>query len=379
MILHCMDSQIMYCAAHIETICANSRSPKLRDWKMNRILKKMVLLSVYGLMRTTEKSKDGLLVLTYHRISEKPVLDDALQVSVDTFEKQVVFLKNKYNIISGRDLIDFAQNHKELPPKSCLITFDDGWSDNYYLAFPILKRYHLPAVIFLSTNFIGTDKVFWHERLIEWINNIDQKEIKIDKSSACSLYIVRRITNILQIPKDLRRPYIDELIEHLKQYRIEEIESIFEDIGLVHSSDKHTMPVMLTWEQVREMSAHGIDFGSHGKSHNILTQITDEEIAEELMESRDAISRSIGREVYMISYPNGNYNSNILKITEAAKYIVGFTCKPGINEIPGNWLMMKRRHVREDVTLGFHGEFSELFFRIELSEAREHLAEWKII
>jgi len=344
---------------------------------MNRIIKKIVLPPLYILMRAFAIAESGLLVVTYHRICDKPDLDDTLKVSQITFEKQIEYLQNKYNIISGEELEVIAQGKKVLRPNSCMITFDDGWSDNYHLAFPILKKYHVPAIIFLSADFIGTHKIFWHERLAEWLMRADITDFHSDNNSELKPYVANSIAGILAKPTKYRRPYVDELVESLKQYRNDKIENMFEDIGLTENGIGHTLPAMLSWEQVREMSAHGIEFGSHGSSHNILTLLSEAEVEKELITSAEIIERNIGKKPRMIAYPNGNYNNEILKIAEASGYIFGFTCNHGINTISGKCLTIKRRHIGEDVTLGFNHQFSQLFFEIELSGARDYLIKWK--
>jgi len=106
-----------------------------------------------------------LIVLTYHRVTNE-LPDKYIKVSVDNFRKQMEFLKrHSYKSISLEEAYAFIKNGKEIPKKSILITFDDGWKDNYLNAYPILEEYGFKFAVFLTVDKIGKDKQFlnWDE------------------------------------------------------------------------------------------------------------------------------------------------------------------------------------------------------------------------
>ena len=96
-------------------------------------------------------NKDKIRVLMYHSINGSDSIPDYLKVSEKNFEKQMKFLKENYNVISYKD---FDQRFRtgEIEPNTVLITFDDGYKDNCTYAYPILKRFNLPAIMFLTSN-----------------------------------------------------------------------------------------------------------------------------------------------------------------------------------------------------------------------------------
>lgn len=107
-------------------------------------------------------------VLMYHSVN--PRSDYALRkliVSPQSFERQMRFLKeNNYNVVTLEELGELLGKKKKLPPKTVAITFDDGYRDNYTYAFPVLKKYNLPATIFVIINEIGRpqgDRLGWEE------------------------------------------------------------------------------------------------------------------------------------------------------------------------------------------------------------------------
>lgn len=94
-------------------------------------------------------------ILMYHSVNHNEVF---FTVSPDNFKKQIDYLnKKKYNVVSLVSLADYLAK-KDIPAKTIVLTFDDGYKDNYFNVFPLLKKYKFPATIFLSTGFIGKEK-----------------------------------------------------------------------------------------------------------------------------------------------------------------------------------------------------------------------------
>ncbi|MBP2633519.1 MAG: polysaccharide deacetylase [Firmicutes bacterium] len=95
----------------------------------------------------------GIPVLNYHQINNKD--HNTLTLSSTEFEAQINYLYQEgYTGISPDQLADYLQSGKNLPPKPILITLDDGYKDNYQVAYPILQKYHFTATIFVITDFV---------------------------------------------------------------------------------------------------------------------------------------------------------------------------------------------------------------------------------
>ncbi|MBR5914524.1 MAG: polysaccharide deacetylase family protein [Selenomonadaceae bacterium] len=110
-----------------------------------------------------------ILVLNYHQIKDTP---SYLSVHVDDFDAQMNYLvENGYIAITPDALLSALEGELELPPKPVLITFDDGYIDNYENAFPILQKYGLRATIFVIAAFVGKEGYMDWEHLIEMEEN----------------------------------------------------------------------------------------------------------------------------------------------------------------------------------------------------------------
>jgi peptidoglycan/xylan/chitin deacetylase (PgdA/CDA1 family) len=99
-------------------------------------------------------SSSGIPVLNYHQINNEA--HNALTLSDSEFEAQMAYLeKSGYTAISPDQLVDYLQHGAPLPDKPVLITFDDGYQDNYRVAYPIMQKHHMTGTIFLITDFVG--------------------------------------------------------------------------------------------------------------------------------------------------------------------------------------------------------------------------------
>lgn len=106
-------------------------------------------------------------ILMYHSVSPDARPQNRLAVTVEAFERQMRFLKERhYNVLPLETLGDLIKEGKKIPPKTLAITFDDGYKDNYLHAFAVLKRYGLPATIFIIVNEVDrpqNDRLSWQE------------------------------------------------------------------------------------------------------------------------------------------------------------------------------------------------------------------------
>ncbi len=117
--------------------------------------------------RLLRQGKTIVSVLYYHRVTD--ICHDGMTTGRSLFENQIRFLKKHYRIISAGDLLDIVEgrNHDFIGKKCCLITFDDGYRDNFTNGLPILVRYGCPGLFFISTGMIGNDRQFPHDQTVQ--------------------------------------------------------------------------------------------------------------------------------------------------------------------------------------------------------------------
>jgi len=278
--------------------------------------------------------KNRAYILMYHRIIDDEKSKNfhslkSLFVAKREFELQIKYLFKKYSIISLDTLLSSLQGKTRLPRISFAITFDDGYKDNYLNAYPILKKYNMPATIFLITDYIGTNKVFWWDKVVFILKNSNLNELvaKLD----WDLYpfeIVRQFNYLIQATEKRKDKLIEGIVENFQKFDEIKREEIIED--LINKSDISLALIqksnqILSWEEINEMKDDLITFGSHTKSHPLLTQLEDNKLKEEIYNPKLEIEKKINKKIFFFAYPFGKSNQTIKKMLKNAGYMAAFS------------------------------------------------------
>ncbi len=293
-----------------------------------RILKAGFDANVWGIFHTM--SKNRLTVLNYHRINDPQDPDFCdfvpnVSATPALFASQMDYLLQRgFNFVSEGEILSWLETGEPLPPYAVLVTFDDGYEDNFKYAYPILRERKIPATIFLSTNHIGSVKPFYWDLIAYCLCRSPLTEINLpqlgfrqwdDKASLINVSD-EWVKQIKQLPEDQKLEVI-KMVPDLLEVSINEADFV----------DKH-----LSWDQVREMSNGGISFGGHTKSHPILTRVNFNQAAVELSESKNKIEQEIGLPVVSMAYPNGgqgDFSSKIIGLVKEAGYKMAFSLITG--------------------------------------------------
>ncbi|MGH9584120.1 MAG: polysaccharide deacetylase family protein, partial [Bryobacteraceae bacterium] len=110
----------------------------------------------------------GLIVFNYHRIGDPrstPYDADVFSATAEAFDGQIAFLKKHLPLIGLEEAVEIAGGKRTLGSTCGLITFDDGYLDNYDLAFPILQSHGVPGIFFLVTSYVGSAYVPWWDEI----------------------------------------------------------------------------------------------------------------------------------------------------------------------------------------------------------------------
>ena len=278
----------------------------------------------------TWAERNAVVILTYHRVTDKwdETLDysqPGMVVTASTFERQVAILKEHFEVVTlGALLADGASAGRPARPR-CVITFDDGWRDNYDLAFPILRRHGLPATVFLATDFIGTDRAFWHTKLIYLFTRTElSRSLGGEITFRAYPGPVRQELRRLAKRERLGARDLDPLIETVKALCDEEV--IEELVHTLSEAVRLRRPLFpdrkffLDWDQVRAMATAGFEIGSHSCSHRILTRLPADTANEELVRSKVEIERRVGGKVEHFAFPNEAASEALVTAAASAEY-----------------------------------------------------------
>jgi O-antigen/teichoic acid export membrane protein/peptidoglycan/xylan/chitin deacetylase (PgdA/CDA1 family) len=241
----------------------------------------------------------GVLVLTYHRIGSPDggVHDPALwSTTQEQFDAQLRFLARHVDVVSGDELPDVLAQRRG---RHVALTFDDGYRDNYELAYPVLRSHGLPATFFLPTGFLDRPHVAWWDE-ISWIVRSSPREA-IDADGWLPAPV--------RLGAGDRGPAARALVERywsLPAARAEAyVDWLARACGTGRADPAAAASTWMTWEMVREMRAGGMAFGAHSVDHPVLARCTGAAQAREIGGSVARVRDQLGEPVSLFAYPVG--------------------------------------------------------------------------
>lgn len=288
----------------------------------------------YQLWRPT-----GLTVAAYHRVSDParsngldPELIDA---TPQEFEAQVGYLKENFRIVTIDEVLRAHRERRPLSPDSVLITFDDGYRDNYEVAFPILKRMGVPAAFFVTTGYLTDRRLFWWERVNNFVRSATVQQLRIEYPAPEVIDLSTPKAKV-RAKARLNRIIKDSFGLDLERF----LAGVVKAGGIPWTEDEsrhHGDRALMTWDDVRTMRAAGMGIGSHTAGHRVLETLPPAELAKELRSSRETLEEQLGEPVTTIAYPVGRSIAKFPAVRKAlaeAGYELGFTSRPGVNRLP---------------------------------------------
>ena len=247
------------------------------------------------------------VILCAHRVvsEEDPFFPG---IRHERFAAEVAYLARHHLVLPLDEIIEATLNGRPLPRGAVAITFDDGFADNFHLAYPILQRYGAPATIFLVCESVETGRVPWPERVAYLLQRAQRTRLKIGLPEPRVLSLcgqaekLEALATLLTLLKacetEIRRRAVEELEADL---------SVGPDQGM-----------MLTWEQCRRMAELGISFGAHTLTHPILPRTEAVEMKQEIADSKASIEAQVGCRVRYFAYPNDDFCRSAVEAVEAA-------------------------------------------------------------
>jgi peptidoglycan/xylan/chitin deacetylase (PgdA/CDA1 family) len=274
--------------------------------------------------------RDSLLVLNYHRIGDpdKDFFDPGVfSASGEDLDEQISHLKRSASLVTLAEALEIVGGVKETARRCrVLITFDDGYRDNYDIAYPILRSHGVQGVFFLATSMVGSCAVPWWDR-IAWLMKTAQRrrftlhypaELQVDTDRNGMHESLQAVLKLYKKRENLDAArFMRELVEEAKGEEVPETERRF-----------------LSWDEAREMSRGGMAIGSHTESHAVLGQLTRQQQFEELSGSRAILKEELGVEVEVLAYPVGHrdsFSEETKRIAREAGYRGAFSHYGGTN------------------------------------------------
>lgn len=243
-------------------------------------------------------SKYPAIIFFYHRFTDSNSNELPPKLNVKTFEKQLEHLKKWYHIVSLDDLVDQLKRGKHFSRPHAVITIDDGFKDNYDFIFPILKQLDIPATIFLTTGFIGTNRAPWIEEIAYRLQGYSNEIFRFEQLFPGEVFKVSNTQRKTELWETIYQKmlYLDHDVKaHLFAKLLDKLDG----------TDTCYGRLMLDWDEVNEMSKNQIAFGAHTVTHPTLSRMFPDEAMLEISESKQIIEEKLGTSVRHFAIPNG--------------------------------------------------------------------------
>jgi peptidoglycan/xylan/chitin deacetylase (PgdA/CDA1 family) len=307
--------------------------------------------------------RPSLLVLNYHRVGDKhhtPYDSGLFSCTTAAFDWQVRWLKRRFPILTLDAALEIVHGRAVPERTSILLTFDDGYRDNFVEAFPVLARHNASATFFLPTAFVGTGRLPWWDEAA-WM-------IKRSTSPSIELTYPQPATFRLDVPD--RAPVIMDVLNLFKRAAVADTTRFLDELSSACASPRpgdEAERCFLDWDEARAMQRGGMYFGSHTHNHEILSRLPYQQQLAELSTSRSLLESELDREIDTLAYPHGkthSFSPDTFQALRDTGYHTAFSFYSGINT-------MGRIQPFDVLRAGVDGESKALFrLRSNLYAAR---------
>jgi peptidoglycan/xylan/chitin deacetylase (PgdA/CDA1 family) len=330
----------------------------------------------------------GPVVLTYHGVLPAgyeivdPFLDGNL-LRAELFRQQMRFIREQLNVISPREFLLWCERGHELPPRSVLLTCDDGLRSSLFEMVPILQEFDLECLFFVTgASLSPTPTMLWHEELYLMF---------LTAPEGFTLELLEIGLNAV-VSQHEKRTWWWEIVTKLSQYDLHRRRTLLARIrmqlGLSEQWDAvyRDDPIfsqrflMLNLAELHQLCEAGMGIGAHTLSHPMLSQSSPDVAWSEISESKRNLEQALEQEMWALAYPFGDSSSVTSREMEMAKR-AGF--KAAFLNAGGGFgtqtpkFVLPRLHISGDMSLpefeahvsGLHRSLQELFRAASLNTA----------
>lgn len=284
--------------------------------------------------------KKSLTIVTYHAVIDKPLpLNDWCFIEKSNFYEQMLYLKEKFNIINLSKAVELLKSSEIYEP-TAVVTFDDGFQNNFDTAFPILLELGVPATIFLNTKFIDTDDAIWFCRINRAFEETKKNMLYWN---GCEYKLKSQKDKIIasaSIQASLKKFSHSRLLNEVRKIIL--CLGGDPDQGVAKNSPYR----MLCSSAIDKMKKSGlIDFGAHTHSHAILAGLPRIDKKLEINNSIMDVEKLTNETCKAFAYPNGgidDFDDETIKCLESCGIKLALTMIPGPNSTNTNLFQLKR-------------------------------------
>ncbi len=310
-----------------------------------------------GMRRGLKALGNQAVVLAYHRVLPRGAdtcSHPGIVVTPATFERHMRLLRRDFRILSLQEFEAHVVTRTPFEPGSCLVTFDDGWIDFFTAAWPILRRFDVPAVVYLPTKLIGSNGTFWQEHLSRLLCEA-AAVFRHERSFGPPLMDALRASHLDPLCDAVTTGDRFTILDGVRGQKlnlaadpwsaITRLSNLLGPRALTEHGDR-----FMSWDQIRELAGAGVAFGVHGHTHRILSTLSAREVSDELTTARSILERELGTRVTSMSYPNGGWTEEVATLVRTLGFTIGFSMDRGPTRVDAPAWSMSRVNIHEAVT-----------------------------
>jgi len=287
-------------------------------------------------------NRNNNIILLFHGTSkENKGIRFESQLDKAVFEEIIKSIKSQYNVVPLKKIVCPIKNRNRFGKYSLVLTFDDGYYNNYEVAYPLLKKYNLPATFFIPTGFISKKKILWNDMIRLGLRNMKSNQIVLKFNNKT---IVLKIGNKYKRKESMR--YIVNFLKYLApEERDRLLKLVYFQLNYMPEPDDLADYKFLSWKDIGNMDSQLISISCHTVNHIILTTITPDEAEKEIKGSKDIIEKNLNIKCELFAYPNGSKNdfsNNTKAILKKKGFKGAVTTIRGVNKFNTDIFELKR-------------------------------------
>jgi peptidoglycan/xylan/chitin deacetylase (PgdA/CDA1 family) len=294
--------------------------------------------AIVDALERVEGDGDVFSVLLYHRIGYPQCRSDLdpslISATPEAFEAQIAYLASRRKVLSLDDLLDVRRGRTRLPPRSVAVTFDDGYRDFAAYAWPTLRRYDVPAILFVPTDYPDRpEHAFWWDRLHAAIFASSHRSLRLPATTLP----LRDDSERLEAFRTLRRE-VQQLEQRRGMSLVDAVEAAL-DAPPPHGC-------VLGWDELRRLAREGLAIAPHTRTHALLDRLEPRAAEDEILGSARDLERELGEAAPAFAYPYGSHSDAVVACVSRAGFELAFTTRRGRNDLRhDDWLRLRRVNI----------------------------------
>lgn len=279
-------------------------------------------------------------ILMYHGVLREALpISDPCFITADSFRKQVEYLREHFNIVSLSSALELLKRDAVEKP-TVVLTFDDGYQNNFDVAFPVLKQFAAPAIIFLTTGLVNSSGSVWFCSVVRALSSTRKQSVQWEGEQLELADPVQRAAASLKLQASIKQhppAEVGSIVQRLCEQLDVDTQAEFEPGSPFR---------MLTGDAITRMVESGlVEFGGHTVTHTILSLLSAEEQRREILDSLKAVESLTGQPCKYFAYPNGrpqDYNASTIEFLREGGVSAAVSTITGPNDSRTSVMDLKR-------------------------------------